>query len=210
MKEDDLSFWQKFEASLNPEYLTELTAIAGEKSIRYEEFYYLLSRYPYLDLQHSAGSQPLAERPLRILSVKGGWDIQDFGDRIRTSPGRFLYGGYRVRHSQDDEEGESTGGVIQPQGALTQQMIDMAEEMIALAMEKGWPEVDVVGGFYGMIRAAWVAAAIQDYKIVGFEPSENDAVVEVWVRRLLDKKKQKLKVRREQLLAKEGPASRLD
>jgi hypothetical protein len=188
MSEDDLNFWQKFQNSLNEKggsalphdlFHAELAAAAGAKPIRYEEFYYLLSCYPYLDLHHPDGFDP--NHTPQIIKVEGSWDILDFGDRIVTGPGRFLLGGSR------DEE-SSTGEPVRPKGTLVEQMIKMADELIFLARKKGWPEVVVRSGFYGMIRAAWVAADIQGYKMTGFEPSESDSVVNVWVRQILTEK----------------------
>jgi hypothetical protein len=225
MSEDDLSFWHKFQDSLEQKgdnstvpadriFREELAAATQGKPLRYEEFYYLLSRYPYLDLHHPDG---FAQNTTpKIITLKGGWDIQDFGDRIRTSPGRFLYGAYNPAAVDEDGDDGSDGskggksggdGILRPQGGLTEQMIDMADEMILLAMEKEWPEAVVLGGFYGMIRAAWVAADVQEYKVTGFEPSESDAVVNAWVRQLLAEKQKKMKERHALLVQKKAPGA---
>src|SRR5579864_6479564 len=91
-------FWDTFRDILNkkeiPESLyEEMFKMTAERPVNYEEFYYLLSRYAFLDIHHSEGSKPLSGRlPVRTIKAKTGWTIKDYGDRICTSPGRLMYG----------------------------------------------------------------------------------------------------------------------
>ena len=143
-------------------------------AITYPEFYYLLGRYPFLDLHHPADFTSVNGRSPEIISIQGGWEIQDFGDWIKTSPGLVPYEGFN-------------------------QMLDMAEEMILLAIAKGWPAVYVDGGFYHMVRAAWVAAGLLDFPFEGFDPSYSDLRVRLLVERLLTERVRRLRDRLAQI-----------
>ena len=76
-------------------------------------------------------------------------------------------------------------------GTLVQQMADTALEVILLAIKKDWPAAHVYSGFYGMIRAAWIAAERYQFPLMGFEPTANDEVVKTWVNKLSDKRLEK-------------------
>jgi hypothetical protein len=188
-------FWAEFRALLSkdeiPESLYEnLVSYAQERAVTYEEFYYLLSRYPFLDIHHPDGYAPLEQRQPVIIKAKSGWDILDYGDRLRTSPGLFMYGAYsKSGRRQADDDGDSGGGDwVKSTGTLVQQFADTAYEVIALAIHKGWPAAQVYSGFYGMIRAAWIAAESKHFLLQGFDPTVNDKVINGWVTKLLPNK----------------------
>lgn len=178
-----LQFWDSFRGILDkkeaPDSLyEEMYKMAAERPATYEEFYHLLSRYAFLDIHHPDGFKPLTGRlPNRTIKAKSGWIIKDYGDRIQTSAGRLMYGSYL-------DEGKEVKGI----GTLVQQYADTAFEVIALAISNGWPSAQVYSGFYGMIRAAWIAADSQKFKLLGFEPTASDEVVKSWVQKLLSKK----------------------
>jgi hypothetical protein len=180
-------FWDNFREILKSE---EMFKMASERPTTYEEFYYLLSRYAFLDIHHPDGFKPMGGRlPIRTIKAKSGWIIQDYGDRICVSAGRLMYGPYLGKD----------GVEVKSIGTMTQQMADTASEVIAIAISHGWPAAQVYSGFYGMIRAAWIAADSQKFQLIGFEPSASDEVVKNWVQQLLSKKMEaieKLKMKR--------------
>lgn len=161
---------------------SELAKEALTRPITHNEFYYLLSRHPYLEIGDSAGSAPKAGRAPETKTTKTGWVVQDYGDCIVTGPGRLVFGRYVGLTEEEDEEGGGGAGLTD-QGTLQQQIIETAKELIEMAQGR-WDKASILKGFYGMKRAAWVAAGLKDYGLSGFEPTEEDQVVYNWARTL--------------------------
>lgn len=169
------------------EFYEKLANQATSRAITYEEFYYLLGRFPALVICHpDAESSPYTRNP-RIIKSRSGWEIKDFGDWLCTSPGRLLWGPYS-EGSPDDYQREFVKG----SGTLVQQYVDAAYDVISLAVEKNWPGAKIRHGFYGMIRAGWIAAEALQFHLDGFAPTVNDQVVLSWVRQLLDKRQKEV------------------
>ena len=66
---------------------------------------------------------------------------------------------------------------------MQQQIIETAKELMEMAKGR-WDSAKILEGFYGMKRAAWVAASLKGVKLDGFEPTEDDQVVYNWARTL--------------------------
>lgn len=164
------------------EFYQQLHAQATTRGVTYEEFYYLLSRYPALIIRNVESPDLPNMREAEVIKSTSGWDIIDCDGWLLSSPGKLLWGAYR--EGADEASAEKKGV-----GTLTQQAVDTAYDMIILAQEKGWPSAHVVHGFYGMIRAAWIAAESLSFNLEGFTPTINDQVVQSWVAQILDDKK---------------------
>ncbi len=160
-----------------------------DRNMTPQEFYYLLSRYPYLEIcdQEKPYQEP-GSRP-KFIKSQSGWIIHDFGNVIRTSgcdlPYKELQRLYKTLitdYKEEDDQGEGGQGEGGPQrsGTITGQMVTTAYELILLAQER-WGKGQIVSGFYGMQRAAWVAAHRAGFELSGFNPTVEDNVVYNWV-----------------------------
>lgn len=169
------------------EFYEQLNRQAVSRAITYEEFYHLLGRFPALVVRNIDVEQFPERVEPNVIKSSSGWDILDFGDWVCTSPGRLIWGAYRDGPADDEQ-----APIIKGNGTLVQQFVDVAYDVMALAVEKGWPAAYVVHGFYGMVRAAWIAAEGLSYHIEGFSPTVNDRVVLTWVNQLLDKRQKEV------------------
>ena len=173
----------------------EATTNVFERELTVEEFYYLTSCYPYLEICDTDypfiddGSKP------KIIEMDNGWRIFDFKsvlvsgnsellqrERTYPKPGRSLPPGIFLDDEEDDDDGG--GGV----GTIVKQYADVAEKMIALAIEREWKAAEVISGYYPMQRLAWIAAREKEYRLKGFDPTAEDFVVAGWVEKLNEKK----------------------
>jgi hypothetical protein len=154
------------------------------------EFYYLLSRYPYLELYNRDVLQPAIQPAPQFKKAKSGWIIYDYGDVICSAGAELPIKEIRRLYKtllketpssgelrKDEEEGEGGRGTLQAQTVKT------AYEMIQIAYTR-WQQVGIVDGFYGMKRAAWVAAKRFGKNLEGFSPSAEDKVVLYWANKL--------------------------
>jgi len=216
-------FWEHTREMLNRgeipggEFYQKLTSQARSRAVTYEEFYYLLGRYPALVVRNVEAEDFPHHRKPQIIKSRSHWDILDFGNWIATSPGRLLWGAYseytekgerpvaEATGRYEPETSNNTGAqrVIKGTGTLVQQYVDSAYDVMALAVEKDWPAAQIIHGFYGMIRAAWIAAEGLRFRLEGFTPTVNDQVVLSWVTQLLDKRQKdvakRIKIARQQI-----------
>jgi len=165
------------------------------RPITEDEIYWVLSRWPYLELCDSREPEDVKPaKAVRVTETAVGWKVHDYGNILRTSQNEMLsIKQFEILSGTPgiDEEDEEGGGLgeLTRDGTIVQQMVDVAAELIALAKERGWPAVRIMRGFYGMQRAAWVAAQMQEYKLEGFEPGPEDRVVYSWAKRLSSDRK---------------------
>ncbi len=138
------------------------------------DFYYLLSRYPYLNLCESSKFFDVAGRKPTLIEASSGWTIYDYGYALAACVGRLGFGSYGA---EDEDDGGGGGVSVEGKGTLVNQYTQTAFDMVALAMERAWDGIHVVSGFYGMVRAAWMASKAQDYSLSGFNPSMSDEVI---------------------------------
>jgi hypothetical protein len=129
---------------------------------------YLRERYPYLQMISMHAKFEELVIPQFKKAPASGWIIHDYGQAISSSPGRYLYGPGNPEIAEDDSGGGATGT---GDGTLTRQTVDTAAAMIQLAMEKGWPGVEIISGTALMQWAAWLAAQDRNYPLVGYSPS---------------------------------------
>lgn len=149
-----------------------------ERSVTPQEFYYLLSCYPYLTICNAdypyidSGTKPT------ITYAKNGWPILNFNSVI-CAGSNILFAelnGKKPLSKQDEDEGGN--------GTIVKQYSDVAYEAMALAHQLGWPTIEILSGFYPMQRMAWIAAMENNYSIKGFDPSIEDEVVRNWVMKM--------------------------
>lgn len=130
---------------------------------------YLRDRYPYLQM---ISSKAIVEESMvpKFRKSPSGWTIHDYGQAMSTSPGKHLFGpGNPELKKEDKGEGGGEGG--EGTGTLRKQSFDTAAAMVKIAIEKGWPGIELVSGTPFMQWAAWMAAQDKNYPLVGYQPS---------------------------------------
>lgn len=144
------------------------------REITPEEIRYLLDHCPFLQIV--GPDMALEKQPVKLVQSESGWDIHDYGDAMSSSPGRFLFGGGNFRIYLKGEEDEGGGGdIINPgKGTVVNQAWVTANEMIAMAAERGWRFLTIVDGHPIMKRAAWIKAIELGITVDGFEPTIDD------------------------------------
>lgn len=162
------------------------------REITSQEFYYLLSLYPYLEIC-DADYPYLDEGAIpKIIMAENGWRIFDF-DTVLTAGAYELFCRPKVKNTKEEDTDGDNGdngdnGDGGGHGTIVKQYADIAFEMIDLAIQKGWTGAEIISGFYPMQRIAWIAAAEKGYELKGFEPTPEDYVVQSWVTRIREKK----------------------
>ena len=143
--------------------------IAVDRDLSEQDVAYLKSRFPYLQLVQSGDfdiDQILPE--IELIPASSGWNIQYHGVAMSSSVGDAAYTGF----AEEGDDGEGGGSVTNPgKGTLVNQAFDTAQDMIAYAIEQGWPGASIADGHRSMQWAAWVGAKLVDFKLEGFEPT---------------------------------------
>jgi len=129
---------------------------------------YLKERCPYVQM---ISIQAQAEETIIPKFTKSpvGWLMHDYGQAMSTSPGHCLYSAGHSDFYEDEEGGGGQGGA-DGVGTLTRQVVETAKAMVALAMEKGWPGIEIIAGTEFMKWAMWFAAQEKDYPFTGYSP----------------------------------------
>lgn len=207
--------------SQNPEaFLASALNQASDRKISYEEFYYLLGRYPFLEISHSEASY-YPTTPPQIKQSSMGWKIHVYDQLMISSQSELLtllltgvdlsHAGIetlatieraalkkrlrmqmedegttatssQIRAGAGDEQGSATATKKRPVGTVINQVFNTGLEMVALAKAAKWPGIRIIGGYYPMQRAAWIACEKLGLKCLGFEASPEDHVVHSWVK----------------------------
>ena len=157
-----------------------------ERPISPQEFYYLLSCHPYLEICDADNPYVDDTTPPKVYQAKSGWTIIDYGSLLATGHNSLSARELAMRHKQELEAGEEEEG--SEGGTMSRQMLETVFELIQIAMRNGWNCSEIVSGFYPMQRLAWIAAAENNFAIKGFNPTSEDRVVQNWVMKLRDKK----------------------
>lgn len=157
--------------------------------LKHEDILYLINRYPFLQIISTEPSFKVDIEP-KFIKANSGWLIHDYGDAMSSSPGELLYGNYSIplktlqKKAEEDEGGESGAGEF-GKGTILNQAFLTAQEMIAIAIEKGWPGIDLVDGTELMKWAAWMAAEDKNLTLSGFEPTQEDKEKRARIRKYL-------------------------
>lgn len=159
--------------------------------IKREDVLYLLNRYPFLQIISTEPAFDTEMEP-KFVQANSGWTIHDYGDAMSASPGELLYSDYsqqlktlEKKEDEDEGEGGKGGRGVIGKGTIINQAFMTAQQMIAIAIEKGWPGVELVDGTELMKWAAWMAAEDNNLTLTGFEPSEADRERRVRIRKFL-------------------------
>lgn len=171
----------------------DMPAIDLNLPITHDDVLYLLNhRFPYLQL---ISSNPAWEETIvpRFLKARSGWIIHDYGQAMSVSPGRLIYGPGNPEVVAE-EGGADTGG-SSGRGTIIEQTFTTAEAMVQLAMDKGWPGVEIIAGTDLMKSSVWIVAQMAGYSLKGYEPSEKDT-----------QKRDRVLRARESLRRMEGPS----
>lgn len=153
----------------------EITPIDWSRPVKHEDVFYLVNRYPFLQMISSNPSFE-GEMQVKLHTAKSGWVIHDYGDAMSSSPGELLFGNYSVEKKEEDEGGEGSGttDLSAGKGTVYNQAVMTAQEMIELAIQKGWPGVEIIDGTELMKWGAWMAAEDNKFSLGGYEPTAAD------------------------------------
>lgn len=128
---------------------------------------YLRERYPYLQMISMDAKFEDAVIP-KFKKSSCGWVIHDYGQAMSSSPGKYLYG----PGNPEIEEDEGSNGGNTGFGTLVRQTVETAKAMVDLAIEKGWPGVEIISGTELMQWAAWFATQEKNYPLIGYSPGQ--------------------------------------
>ena len=151
--------------------------------VKHEDVLYLLGRYPFLQII-STSPNFAADMEPKFITAQSGWIIHDYGDAMSTSPGELLFG--KTSEQKDDDGGGGDSELNAGKGTVVNQAVMTAQEMIALAIQKGWPGVEIIAGTPLMQWAAWMMAEDNKCEVVGFEPTQKDREKRERIRQLIN------------------------
>lgn len=162
-----------------------------------EDFYYLLGRYPYLEIVNASVETPMRQ-PVKKSTLQNGWPLFDFGDVLLTGQS-YLMSLYMYQtdlsrttlsatevlkqYKALEANMEAEISRMTPDGTTVQQFFDAAMGVMSIAMGR-WDSARVTRGYYAMQRAAWISAETHNYEFYGFEPTPEDQVVLAWTQKL--------------------------
>ena len=174
----------------------DITNIDWSRPISHQDVQFLLNHYPFLQIL-SLNPKFDPNHQIQLIRSESGWTIQDYGCAHSSSPGEFLFGGGYWIHTgwnlpakkEEDEGGD--GGDANPiinsgKGTIVKQAFDTATEMVEIAVQKGWPGIELINGNELMKWAAWMRAEDYELKVKGFSPSEQHRQKRERVKRELD------------------------
>lgn len=123
---------------------------------------YLRECYPYL--QMISMNAKFEESVIPAFTKSScGWIIHDYGQAMSSSPGKYLYG---PGNPELEDEGGGKSGT--GSGTLVRQTVETARAMVELAMQKGWPGIEIISGTDLMQWAAFMVTQEKDYPIAGY------------------------------------------
>lgn len=157
----------------------------------------MLALYPYLQIVNGRMDYD-ALKPVERVSAESGWSISDFGEALTTSCPLFQSKSHDVlfmdEDDMDEDEQGGTGGgegeqgsedeeeeyetyqgpiVKEGVGTVKAQAHNTALEMIAMAAERGWEGVVMVGGDDLMKRSAWIGCELHSLSYGGYTADDS-------------------------------------
>lgn len=139
-------------------------------NVRTSDILYLAENWQFLQVTENSGTRLAFEEP-QLITAKSGWTIINYGDAMATSPGKWIFRGGYFQWTDNMEDEDEGGGIINPKhGTIHKQAFDSAAEIIQLAQEFGWAGVQIVDGHPNMQRAAWVEACRIGVRLDGYTP----------------------------------------
>lgn len=142
------------------------------RSVTPSDVLYLFDRMPFLQIVN-ADAETYQEPHFNIVRAKTQWDVQDYGDAMAASPGRFLFNGTYVAAQEDDDE-SGGGSVNGGHGTIVNQAVLTAQEMVDMAQAASWGGVLIVDGHPLMQWAAWSHARKIGLYLEGFDSEQVD------------------------------------
>lgn len=162
---------------------SEISALAKQgfktifdRDITREEYLYLLSCYPFIEVCDDTNRFIDNTKLPEVIIAENGWRVFDCGNAIFASGNEYLNLAHRKQKAREtgDEEGGGNGTIVQ-------QFTDIAFLVVKMAKARGWPAINLLDGYYSMLRMAWIAAEFAQLKVANFEPTMEDYVVYSWV-----------------------------
>ncbi len=146
------------------------------RKVTSEEVQTILYNFFYLQMVSSGGGDPFEAVQVTI-AKSTQWHIVDYGDAMGSTVGdRIFHNGSLGAYFNGGQEDEDGGDAVEGLGigTLYNQAFLTAQEMVQLAVDRGWYGVHMVGFHPLMGRAAWIAAEKAGLPVSGFEPTRKD------------------------------------
>ena len=158
----------------------------GDAVVSPQNIDYLVSKFPFVQVVAGGGVEQ-TDTVKVMVAESSNWPIYHYGDAMCTSPGPYMLGGgnFRVRLSDDDDEGGSD--MVNPgKGTIVNQAFLTCQDMVQIALSEGWESIHVVDGARIMGRGLWIYGESQGLIVTGFEPDEHDVRVQYLVLSSMD------------------------
>ncbi|NNM59049.1 MAG: hypothetical protein HKM04_04475 [Legionellales bacterium] len=144
-----------------------------QRPLSSEEFYYLLSLYPYITIADHANAFIGQEEMPKRMKTKNGWNMFVYESAICIGTNYF--------ESQRFQQENNLKGL----GTLSKQGLDAIIEMIDyVRAEKNWETIEIIFGNYTLQRLVWIMCTLTDTPVVGFDPRIEDEVVRRWLEKI--------------------------
>ncbi|MBN2689285.1 MAG: hypothetical protein JXR42_01595 [Gammaproteobacteria bacterium] len=154
------------------------------REITEQELEYLRNMYPYVRLI-SPNAGYISEQNLIKKKAATGWQIFDYDNLIAISPGDKLFHSGNQKFiakilagkdpdGDDGDEGDGDDAFLPEAGTILQQALDTIEEIIRMALGRGWPYLKILDGSKIMKRMTWIKGEQHGWLIEGYSPSEEE------------------------------------
>lgn len=153
----------------------DISEVNWDRPITEEDINYLLQLYPYIQIMNSEPEWGEDINTEFIKSRGSNWIIHDYGEALSTSPGKYLFG-----ESEEDDADDKANR----QGTIINQTYETAVFLVHLAIDKGWPAIDIISGTELFKWALWMAGQDNNYTVLGYDPSQEDLIKRDRINRL--------------------------
>ena len=167
-----------------------------DSELKPEQLEALFKLYPYLQIVNGKVDNSKMTA-VEYKTAETGWRICDYGEAMSSSTPLFMTGeNYPTPGLEldEDEEDEDEGGITgegsseeeeaveeffgplakEGSGTLVAQAFNTAQQMIAMASQRGWQGVIIADGNEFMKRSAWIGCEVNGMAYGGFTPNDDD------------------------------------
>lgn len=155
--------------------------INTSRPFTHQDIVYLLNKYPFIQIANTLSTFENA-MALKILRADSGWNIMDYGDALCSSAGEYMFGGANYESfiqkildgRRTDVDSGDDGSVNPGKGTIIKQTYDTTNELIDLAICKGWSGIELIDGTPLMAQFLWLICEEKGVALEGYTPDEQD------------------------------------
>jgi hypothetical protein len=166
----------------------EIDALLGRpvdisRPYTHQDIVYLLNQHPFIQII-SAQADFTKDNEIKITKSVSGWNILDYGDALCSSAGEFMFGGNDDKsfikrildgEKNDGNQVDDTKITINPgKGTIIKQTYDTVQEIIDIAISKGWPGIEFIDGSPLMASLLWQLCEEKGLTLEGYTPEEKE------------------------------------